>query len=516
MTSPPMVDTPFSALGVLADIAARIASVDEVVPKVQGVLEVTRAALGATECALWVYGASGLVCATRSGANETSPAEVAAALETPDADADGLIVRRLIMGTQRLGAVAARSAVAATADHRQLLGIVADLIAPELRFADRLLHLTTEVDLRAKQIDAERRFTQKIIDSLPVGLYVIDNEYRVQAWNRNRETGIQGVLREQAIGKTIFDILNRQPAELLRQEFDDVFSSGRIQQFTIESRATGTTRTYRITKIPMRLNDAGITHVISIGEDITDVTAAQDRFAQSEKLAAIGQLAAGIMHEINNPLATIAACAESLTLRLEDIKAEGANIPPQAGEYLGIIDNEVQRCKLIIDGVLDFSRPKSATKESVDVNAVIEQTVFLIKHHSRFKTIQLHTRFDASIEKLQGSPEQLIQVFMALLINAADAMNEKGTITIRTRRGISKSEGLIAEVIDEGHGIARTDLPKIFEPFYTTKPPGRGTGLGLSICYSIIAEHGGRIEVDSALGAGSTFRITFPTANGVA
>ena len=105
---------------------------------------------------------------------------------------------------------------------------------------------------------------------------------------------------------------------------------------------------------------------------------------------------------------------------------------------------------------------------------------------------------------------------MALLINAADAMNEKGTITIRTRRGISKSEGLIAEVIDEGHGIARTDLPKIFEPFYTTKPPGRGTGLGLSICYSIIAEHGGRIEVDSALGAGSTFRITFPTSNGVA
>jgi signal transduction histidine kinase len=176
----------------------------------------------------------------------------------------------------------------------------------------------------------------------------------------------------------------------------------------------------------------------------------------------------------------------------------------------------VQRCKHIIDGVLDFSRPKSATKESVDVNAVIEQTVFLIKHHARFKTIQLHTLFDASIDKLQGSAEQLIQVFMALLINAADAMNEKGSITIRTRRGIAKSEGLIAEVIDEGHGIARTDLPKIFEPFYTTKPPGRGTGLGLSICYSIIAEHGGRIEVDSALGAGSTFRITFPTANGVA
>jgi two-component system NtrC family sensor kinase len=514
MTSPPAVDTPFSALGVLADIAARIASMDEVVPKVQGVLEVTRAALGATECGLWVYGASGLLCATRSGGEEMSSVDVDAALAAPDAESEAFIVRRLVIGPQRLGAVAARMTGLATTEQRQLLGIVADLIAPELSVADRLHHLKAEVDLRTKQIDAERRFTQKIIDSLPVGLYVIDNDYRIQAWNRNRETGIQGVLREQAIGKTIFEILHRQPAELLREEFDEVFSSGRIQQFNIESRATGTTRTYRITKIPMRLNDAGITHVISIGEDITDWTAAQDRFAQSEKLAAIGQLAAGIMHEINNPLATIAACAESLTLRLDDIKTEGAHVPPQAGEYLRIIDNEVHRCKHIIDGVLAFSRPKSATKEAVDVNAVVEQTVFLVKHHTRFKTIQIHTLLDASIDKLQGSAEQLVQVFMALLINAADAMNEKGTVTIRTRRGISKSEALIAEVIDEGHGIARTDLPKIFEPFYTTKPPGRGTGLGLSICYSIIAEHGGRIEVDSALGAGSTFRITFPAADG--
>jgi signal transduction histidine kinase len=99
---------------------------------------------------------------------------------------------------------------------------------------------------------------------------------------------------------------------------------------------------------------------------------------------------------------------------------------------------------------------------------------------------------------------------MALLINAADAMDEKGSITIRTRRGATDHEAAIAEVIDEGSRIPRTDLPKIFEPFFTTKPPGRGTGLGLSVCYSIIAAHGGRIEVDSALGAGSTFRVMLP------
>ena len=99
---------------------------------------------------------------------------------------------------------------------------------------------------------------------------------------------------------------------------------------------------------------------------------------------------------------------------------------------------------------------------------------------------------------------------MALLLNGMDAMNEVGTISIRTRRGRNAGEAVIAEIIDEGHGIPRTDQPKIFEPFYTTKAPGRGTGLGLSICYGIIAEHGGRIEVDSAAGKGSTFRIILP------
>jgi two-component system NtrC family sensor kinase len=111
---------------------------------------------------------------------------------------------------------------------------------------------------------------------------------------------------------------------------------------------------------------------------------------------------------------------------------------------------------------------------------------------------------------VSANREQLVQVFMALLINAVDAMEEEGTITIRTRRGRGAREAVVAEVIDQGVGITRADASKIFEPFYTTKAPGRGTGLGLSICYGIIADHGGRIEVDSTVGAGSTFRILLP------
>ncbi len=509
MNAPLVAATP-PPLAVLADIASHVGSDEDVVHKARSILDVTRSAFSAEECSLWLYGASGLVCASLSGDALVQASDVQNLLDAGSTDQADVHLCPLESSQRRLGGLVVRLSGAFEPDSRRLFDIIGALLAPALAHAERLHQLSEEVGLRTRQIDSERRFTQKIIDSLPVGLYVIDAEYRVQAWNRNRETGIQGVARDDALGKTIFEILYRQSRETLRKDFDDVFRTGRIQQFNIESEASGQVRTYRITKIPMRVNDGAITHVISIGEDITDWTAAQERFAQSEKLAAIGQLAAGIMHEINNPLATIAACAESLTLRLDDLRNKGCDVPTQTSEFLGIIDNEVDRCKHIVDGVLDFARPKPARKELTDVNAVIEQTVFLVKHHARFKKVQMHMLLDAGVDKVNANAEQLVQVFMALLINGVDSMSDAGHVTIRTRRGLSEAEGVIAEVVDEGHGIARTDLPKIFEPFYTTKPPGRGTGLGLSICYGIIADHGGRIEVDSAVGAGSTFRIILP------
>src|SRR6185295_13646401 len=195
------------------------------------------------------------------------------------------------------------------------------------------------------------------------------------------------------------------------------------------------------------------------------------------------QLAAGVMHEINNPLATIAACAESLTLRLEDLRLDGGRAPRDADEFLKIIDNEVHRCKRIIDSLLDFSRPKSVMKASTDINEVVEHTLFLVKHHARFKQMRVETALADQLDHVTANREQLVQVFMALLINAVDAMDERGTITIKTRHGRGAREAVVAEVIDEGVGIPRGDTTKIFEPFFTTKAPGRGTGLGLSICY---------------------------------
>lgn len=501
-----------SRLAAVAEIAARLATSEHVVAKVQNALAALRATLNADGCSLWLHGPDGIVCAARSGTAPSNASDVVTALEQSGASTNELLVVPVSYGSRRLGALVLSGSTPWDADAQALLETSARLLAPALAHAEHLRQLQSEIEARTRQIEDQRKFTEKIIDSLPVGLYVIDREYRVQIWNRNRETGLQGISREHALGRTIFEILHRRPAEALRKEFDEVFRSGRIQQFNIETPGNGEPRTYRITKIPMRLTDGQITHVINIGEDVTDWTTAQNRFAQSEKLAAIGQLAAGVMHEINNPLATIAACAESLGLRLDDLHAEGAHVPPQANEFIKIIDGEIHRCKGIVDRLLDFSRPPAAKREPVDVNDVVAQTLFLLKHHGRFKKLKVQTILDNSTTRVQANADQLVQVLMALLINAADAMGESGKITIRTRHGVSESEAVIAEVIDEGPGIARADLPKIFEPFYTTKPPGRGTGLGLSICYGIMSEHGGRIEVDSAVGAGSTFRILLPAA----
>jgi two-component system NtrC family sensor kinase len=318
------------------------------------------------------------------------------------------------------------------------------------------------------------------------------------------------VSREEAIGRTIFEILHRQPAELLRSEFESVFETGQMQQFTIESSNFGEPRTYRISKIPMSLVDEKeVSHIITIGEDITEWKSAEARFAQAEKLAAIGTLAAGVMHEINNPLATIGACAETIALGVEEKTLELPRDTGEVNESLSLIQHEVMRCKGIIDGLLDFSRPKSTVKMLVDLNVVIEKTLRLVKHHPRFRRVMVGVEASPEIKPVLANEEQLVQVFMSLLLNALDAMEDNGVITLRTR-GDDKGEMTIAEVVDNGHGIRSADRKKIFEPFFTTKPPRRGTGLGLSICYAIVTEHGGRIEVDSVVGEGSVFRILLP------
>jgi signal transduction histidine kinase len=257
----------------------------------------------------------------------------------------------------------------------------------------------------------------------------------------------------------------------------------------------------------MRLDGDQISHVITIGEDVTDSRRIQGQIMQSEKLAAVGQLAAGVMHEINNPLATISACVAAITGRLDD--ASGTE-RPAVEEYLELIDKEVDRCTRIVDGLLDFSRPKGKSKGRVVLNALVDETLFLLKHHQRFKRLTVARELDGSLPATKGNSEQLIQVLMALMLNAVDAMDDRGKLTVRTGRSPARDDEVLLEIEDTGVGIPREVQSKIFEPFYTTKPPGRGTGLGLSICYGIVEDHRGRIELDSQPGRGTTFRVFLP------
>jgi two-component system NtrC family sensor kinase len=480
-----------------------------------GILVSVATHLDGAQATLWLQDADALRRAWSVAGDETPAADVQAQLRTGDATpAKPFAAARLFAGHQQLGALSVRPGRELAPEDHLFLSTIADLLAPALGAAEYAHRLESEVAARTREIDQQRRFTEKIIDSLPVGLYVIDRAYRIQAWNRKRETGFQGVSREEAIGRTIFEILHRQPAELLRTEFESVFETGEMQQFPIESTAFGESRTYRITKIPMHVgDDRVVSHIITIGEDITEWRRAEERFAQAEKLAAIGTLAAGVMHEINNPLATIGACAEALTLGLDDGTLDPGRDTAEFKDSLDIIQQEVYRCKGIIDGLLDFSRPKQTTKSIVDVTTVIDKTLRLVKHHPRFRRVTVNIERGEQLKPVWANEEQMVQVFMALLLNALDAMEDKGVITLCTRYD-DKNDLTIAEVIDRGHGIRSSDRTKIFEPFYTTKAsPARGMGLGLSICYAIVNEHGGRIEVDSVVGAGSVFRILLPATN---
>jgi two-component system NtrC family sensor kinase len=422
----------------------------------------------------------------------------------PPAGADRVF---LTHAGHRLGTLELEKEASAAPLDVDLLGLIADVLAP---FLDGVLlseDLASEVASRARELQEHRRLIALIIDSLPVGLYVIDREYRIVVWNRKRETGTQGMRRDQVMGRKVFEVLTRQPPDQLKAEYDTIFETGELLHRDQVVDIGGERRIFRQNKIPMRLDGETITHVITIGEDVTERQLAEQRITQSEKLAAVGQLAAGVMHEINNPLATIGACVAAIEARLGESADAGVR------EYLDVIEREVHRCTRIVDQLLDFSRPKAGTtvrRQPSPLNGLINDTLHLLKHHQRFKKLSVEKDFAPDLPAVLGDGERLIQVFMAILLNAADAMEKGGAVRIRTGHSPARDGELMVEIADSGVGIAPEALGKIFEPFYTTKPPGRGTGLGLTICYSIVEELGGRITVESKLGSGTTFRLFLP------
>jgi two-component system NtrC family sensor kinase len=342
---------------------------------------------------------------------------------------------------------------------------------------------------------------------------VIDRDYRIVTWNRHREIGIQGIPRDSAIGRDVFEVLAKQPQGKLRQEFERAFRSGKIER--IEQRTTnesGATVHWLVSKVPMTDKETGeITHVITVGEDVTLRVEAIHAVGRAEKLAAIGRLAAGVVHEINNPLATISACAESLESRVEEGSYGASPDVEDLHEYLGLIRSEAFRCKSITNGLLDFSRMRTGNRFPIDITEVIKSSARLISHQKRGDNIEIKFEIDEDLPMVNADEGQLQQAIIALATNAIDAMNGSGTLTFHA---FSRPSQVVIEIQDTGHGIEPEDVSKIFEPFYTTKEVGKGTGLGLAVCYGIITEHGGRLSVRSNVGEGTTFSIFLPLQKG--
>src|SRR6266404_1758663 len=372
--------------------------------------------------------------------------------------------------------------------------------------------LAREVDRRTAESEMQQRFTEAIIDTLPLSLYAIDRDYNIVAWNRNRELGELGLPRGEVLGRNIFEVLTKQNRELLEREFGRVFATGEIHRVEQESiTESGETNHWLISKIPMRADqDDQVSHVITVGENITARVKAHRAVARAEKLAAVGRLAAGVVHEINNPLATIAACAESLEKRIQEGAFSDSPDAEDLREYLGLIRDEAFRCKTITNGLLNFSRLRAGQREPVDMREVLKATARLVTHQQRGDNIQIVIEAAAGLPNVSGDIGQLQQAVIALATNAIDAMPEGGTLTLRA---IHSNSRVLVQVIDVGIGIEPENMTKIFDPFFTTKDVGRGTGLGLAVCYGILSDHGGRLDVRSTVGVGTTFTITLPIAD---
>ncbi|MFZ2447892.1 MAG: PAS domain S-box protein [Syntrophobacteraceae bacterium] len=228
---------------------------------------------------------------------------------------------------------------------------------------------------------------------------------------------------------------------------------------------------------------------------------AKVQLMQAEKIASVGRLAAGVAHEINNPLSGILIYADMLSKDLAH--------NPQWSEDLEEIINQTLRCKQIVTRLLDFSRQSAGQRVAYDINTVINRSVELLGHQALFHDVEFVLELDPSIPWMMGDPSQLQQVFTNLIINAGTAMRGKGKITV-TSRFDPASEQVVLQFWDTGPGIKSDIVDKLFDPFFTTKPPGEGTGLGLSVAYGIIQQHGGSIEGANAPSGGALFTLILP------
>jgi two-component system NtrC family sensor kinase len=234
-----------------------------------------------------------------------------------------------------------------------------------------------------------------------------------------------------------------------------------------------------------------------------------EQVIEAGKLASIGELAAGIAHEINNPVAIMVEEAGWMEDLLDEEELKDSGNLDEFRRSLGQIRIQGIRCKEITHKLLSFARKTDPVHREIQVNDIIEEILGIFNQRSKFSNIRIQTELDADLPLVSASPSELQQVFMNLINNAIDAMGSGGgLLEVRSRLD---GDMLVVDIADTGHGISPDVLTRMFEPFFTTKPVGKGTGLGLSICYGIIKKLGGNLTVESSVGLGTTFHVHIPT-----
>jgi PAS domain S-box-containing protein len=350
------------------------------------------------------------------------------------------------------------------------------------------------------------RYIGNVVESLREGLIGLDRDGRITAWNPTMERWC-GIPEAELAGRVLFDVNPNFKRERLAEPLQRLLR-GEIEEFKLDAleheTLGGSGVVWNVSGSLVRQGARPAGAVLLI-EDITARRSLEKAAQQSEKLAALGTLAAGLAHELNNPIGIISTRAELML-----VDADTRDLPEDVAEDLRVIHRHAQRVARIAQGLLSFARSSSGQPGRIDLNHVVEETLLLVEKMLVKDGARIRRALTPDLPPIWGDANALQQVVMNLLTNARDAVKGGGEISIETSAARVSSGDVQLVVRDTGGGIPPEVLPKIFDPFFTTK--AEGTGLGLAISYGIVRDHRGTVDVQSTPGKGTTFVLTFRSA----
>lgn len=352
-------------------------------------------------------------------------------------------------------------------------------------------------------VEAAKRIWERTFDAIPDGIIVHDQEMRIVRCNEHAAE-MMGRRPAQAVGMTSAEAFARLFGERAAA-YHMGQGTGAASSFELQAEDG---RRYLVAVAPLEETGAQPGSIIT-WSDVTELSAMQEQLARARRLATIGQLAAGVAHEINNPLATITTCAEATMRNIRKAAAISA-LPDQSRDwsfYLEEIVRQALHCKEITRGLLDLARQRRASRMACEINEMVTQCARLVEDRLQTVAVTVKVNLNAEVGEIATDAGMVRQILDNLMSNAIDALDGSGEMIVSTLRA---GERVVVEVADNGHGIAPEMLARIFDPFFTTKDQGRGSGLGLAISYTLAEALGGALTVESTVGAGSRFRLWLP------